>query len=228
MKIIVTGAAGLIGEGFCQYMLNNSHEVKRIDLSLGHDLTDDKKNSNIFKDNNHYECLVNLFAINDHVEKKKNNDKNSLVDYDIEILRKFCEVNIVSLFNSCRNFIKYSNKPKSIVNISSLYGIRSPKHFIYETPKNIAYTTTKHAVIGMSKHLATYFANENIRINTIVPGGILHKQPDKFIEQYSSCTPMKRMMNKEELYPLIEFLSSDKASYITGSTYTIDGGWTAW
>ena len=212
MKIIVTGSNGLIGKGLVDYLLKNGHKVKGFDISNGDDLQNNELNAKLFQENKEYNRLINLFAINDHVNNKVNNDK-SILEYDINNLRKYCDINIIALFDTCRNFIKYSDSPKSIINLSSLYGISSPKHNIYDKPKDISYTITKHAVIGLSKHLATFFAEEDIRINCIAPGGILHEQPESFIKKYSSNTPMKRMMNKHEIYPLIEFLSSDnKAS----------------
>ena len=228
MKILVTGSNGLIGSGLCKYLLEKGHEVKGIDLSEGYDLADEKMNDTMFKENYQYNRLINLFAINDHVEKSKKGENSSILNYEVENLRTFCEINIIALFNTCRNFIRYSKSPKSIINLASLYGLVSPKHHIYNEPKDIGYTISKHAVIGMSRHMATYFAKQELRINCVVPGGILFNQPKEFVDEYSRNTPMKRMMNKHEIYPLLEFLSSDDASYITGSVYTIDGGWTAW
>ena len=228
MNIIVTGSNGLIGKGLCDYLETKGYLVKGVDLIDGVDLSDEKSNDEFFRRNSKYDRLINLFAINDHVEKKQKTKQDNLLDYELDRLREYCDVNIIALFNTCRNFIRYSKSPKSIINISSLYGVRSPKHFIYDKPKDIGYTITKHAVVGVTKHMATYFAEMNIRTNCVVPGGIINNQPQDFINRYSINTPMKRMMNKQELYPLLEFLSSDDASYITGSIINVDGGWCAW
>ena len=56
----------------------------------------------------------------------------------------------------------------------------------------------------------------------------MSKQNKKFIKSYSKLTPMKRMMKKTELNELIDYLCSEKSSYVTGSSFTIDGGYTTW
>ena len=67
-----------------------------------------------------------------------------------------------------------------------------------------------------------------IQVNCVIPGGVLSKQNKKFIESYSKLTPMKRMMKKTELNELIDYLCSEKSSYVTGSSFTVDGGYTTW
>ena len=117
----------------------------------------------------------------------------------------------------------------SIINFSSTYGVSSPKHFIYPEGfiKNIGYTISKAGVIGMSKYLATYLAPD-IRVNTIIPGGVRADFDPEFISNYSKMTPMKRMMEKKEILGAIHYLASDDASYTTGSELTVDGGWGSW
>jgi NAD(P)-dependent dehydrogenase (short-subunit alcohol dehydrogenase family) len=79
----------------------------------------------------------------------------------------------------------------------------------------------------LTKHLATHLS-PNIRVNTIIPGGVEHNQSPDFKDKYSSYTPMKRMMKVEELNGIVEYLISDSSSYTTGAEFKIDGGWTAW
>ena len=120
-------------------------------------------------------------------------------------------------------------KNASIINFSSTYGLRSPKHFIYEEnfTKHIGYTISKFGVVGLSKYLATYLA-PNVRVNAISPGGIKNNQSKNFIKNYSEMTPLGRMMDKSEIIGIILYLSSDLSRYSTGSVFSIDGGWTAW
>ena len=79
----------------------------------------------------------------------------------------------------------------------------------------------------MTKFLATHLA-PNIRVNCIAPGGVRFDQDEEFIQKYSKLTPMNRMMEKNELNELVEFLCSSGSSYMTGSTIVVDGGWTSW
>lgn len=79
----------------------------------------------------------------------------------------------------------------------------------------------------MTKYLAVHLAPE-IRVNCIVPGGVLQNQDLMFIKKYSKLTPMKRMMKKNELNGLLDFLCNEKSSYMTGSIIFMDGGYTTW
>lgn len=118
-----------------------------------------------------------------------------------------------------------------IINIASHYGLVGPDFRIYEasgisTPP--VYSATKAGVIGLTRYLATWWANKNIRVNSISPGGVYNGQPDNFVENYSYRTPMGRMAKKTELRGAILYLASDASSYVTGHNLVIDGGWTAW
>ena len=225
-KIILTGSEGVIGKSLSSdFSVMDDVEIICIDKDLGFDLTNEEQVIEIMKENSDAEYIVNLFAINDHIEVGKNNP--SIFDISLDSLRTYCEVNLVALFSVCRAFVKYVNKPKSILNFSSLYGVRSPKKFIYDgTEKHVGYTMTKHGVIGLTKHLAIHLSPT--RINCLVPGGILHTQDSKFIKKYSENVPLGRMMNVSEITGIVNLLCSDKSSYITGATIPIDGGWTAW
>ena len=225
-KIIITGSEGLIGKSLLKYYQEKDEvEIICIDQDLGMDLTDEKQVIEIMQMNSDAEYIINLFAINDHIEIGKKN--LTLHEISLDSLRTYCDVNLIALFSVCRAFVKYVKSPKSILNFSSLYGVRSPKKFIYEdTEKHIGYTITKHGVIGLTKHLATHVAP--VRVNCLVPGGVLYNQDDDFIDKYSENTPLNRMMNSSEITGIVDLLCSENSSYITGATIPIDGGWTSW
>jgi len=67
-----------------------------------------------------------------------------------------------------------------------------------------------------------------IRVNCIAPGGVEFDQDDEFKQAYAELTPMKRMMKKDELNELVEFLCKSDSSYMTGANIVVDGGWTIW
>ena len=79
----------------------------------------------------------------------------------------------------------------------------------------------------MTKFLSTHLA-PSIRVNCVAPGGVEADQDKEFIKKYSKLTPLNRMMKKNELNGIIEFLCSSQSSYVTGATFVIDGGWTTW
>jgi len=125
-----------------------------------------------------------------------------------------------------------------IINISSTYGNVAPDQRLYDsliTPENkerlekpIGYSISKGAVLNMTRHLATLYASDGIRVNTLTPGGVYANNPESFVAEYSKRTPLGRMSDRAEYAGPILFLSSDASSYVTGSNLVVDGGWTAW
>jgi NAD(P)-dependent dehydrogenase (short-subunit alcohol dehydrogenase family) len=71
-------------------------------------------------------------------------------------------------------------------------------------------------------------APNNVRVNCISPGGIYNNQDKEFIEKYSRKVPMNRMGYADELLSTLEYLLSDKSSYVTGQNIAVDGGFTCW
>jgi len=223
MKIIVTGSEGLLGKEISQHLEKN-YQVMKLDLKLGHELTNEKFVSKFFKENK-ADCLVNCFAFNDHV--KKGEKRGTIFDITLESFNEFLEINLTALFSVCREFAR-NNEKGTIVNFSATTGIVSARPDIYNgSHKHPAYSISKAGVINLTKFLATHLA-PNIRVNCIAPGGVRFEQDKNFIHKYSELTPMKRMMEKNELNELVEFLCSSGSSYMTGSTIVVDGGWTSW
>ena len=221
-KIIITGSSGLIGSEVTSYF-KNTDDVIECDLSLGHNLNNEEFVKNFFKENN-ADHLINLLALNHHIE---NDTGDKLFDVSLESFDIYLRVNLTALFSVCREFAR-NNTKGSIVNFSSTYGCGSPIPSMYDDgEKHIGYGVSKAGVIQMTKHLATHLAPD-IRVNSITPGGVKFKQDEDFIERYSNYTPMKRMMNVNELNGLLNFMCSDESSYMTGENVKVDGGWSAW
>jgi NAD(P)-dependent dehydrogenase (short-subunit alcohol dehydrogenase family) len=124
----------------------------------------------------------------------------------------------------------------SIINILSIYGIVAPDQRIYEgssyegrainTPA--VYSASKAALLGLTRHLAAYWASRGVRVNAVTPGGVFSGQNDTFVEKYSARVPMGRMAEREEICGAVVFLASPAASYITGQNIVVDGGMSAW
>jgi NAD(P)-dependent dehydrogenase (short-subunit alcohol dehydrogenase family) len=120
-----------------------------------------------------------------------------------------------------------------ILNISSDLGIIAPDQRLYKKPgladdqqpvKPVTYSVIKHGLIGLTKYLATYWAGQGVRANTLCPGGVYNNQPDEFVQKISNLIPMGRMADKDELKGAIIYLISDASSYLNGATLIVDGG----
>lgn len=117
-------------------------------------------------------------------------------------------------------------KSGSIVNISSTYGQTG-------APGASVYSASKHAVEGLTKSAALEAAGTGVRVNAIAPGPIDTAMLNRFAGTaerkagLASTVPLKRVGKPEEIAEAIAFLSSDKASFITGASYPVDGGKTA-
>lgn len=124
-----------------------------------------------------------------------------------------------------------------ILNISSDLGIIAPDQRIYrkddlpddmQPVKPVTYSVIKHGLIGLTKYLATYWANVGIRVNAFCPGGVYNNQPDDFVEKLTCLIPLGRMADIDEYKAALLFLITDASSYMTGSVLVIDGGRTCW
>ena len=180
--------------------------------------------------------LVNAAAIDPKFESHSDQIQGDFLTYDTDSFKKSLDVNLTGMFIVTKHVgpMLLKNKRGAIVNIASTYGIVAPDPELYreaqpENPslKPVDYTVTKAAVVGYTKYLASYFRNTKVRVNTLVPGGILNNHDQGFVDAYARRTLLCRMGYKEELIGPIVFLLSDASSYMTGSTLVIDGGWTA-
>jgi NAD(P)-dependent dehydrogenase (short-subunit alcohol dehydrogenase family) len=124
----------------------------------------------------------------------------------------------------------------SIVNISSVYGLLSPVQDLYAFRRDrgetffkpVAYSVSKSAVLNLTRYLATYWAKDGVRVNTLTLAGVFDDQPPEFLREYEKRVPLGRMLDAKEALGAVVFLASDASSYVTGSNVVVDGGWSAW
>jgi NAD(P)-dependent dehydrogenase (short-subunit alcohol dehydrogenase family) len=119
----------------------------------------------------------------------------------------------------------------SLINVSSIYGVVAPDHRLYEGMpfrSFAAYAASKAGIHGLTLWLSTYWARSNIRVNTLVPGGVFNGHPEEFVRRYSDRTPLGRMADRQDLIGMVVFLAADASRYCTGQQFVVDGGLTAW
>ncbi len=142
-------------------------------------------------------------------------------------------VNVGGTFLCSRAVASQMKKQKSgaIINIGSIYGVVAADPRVYGKSginSPASYAASKGAVIHLTRYLAVYWAPYGIRVNAISPGGVFDHQEKRFIQKYSARTPMRRMLDRNELKGALVFLASKASSYMTGHNLLVDGGWTAW
>jgi NAD(P)-dependent dehydrogenase (short-subunit alcohol dehydrogenase family) len=125
-----------------------------------------------------------------------------------------------------------------VLNIASDLGVIAPDQRLYRQPdivrdeeqpvKPVTYSVIKHGLIGLTKYLATYWADQGVRVNAISPGGVFNNQDPAFVEKLARLIPMGRMARIDEYRAAIQFLCSDASSYMTGQNLVIDGGRSVW
>lgn len=132
-------------------------------------------------------------------------------------------VNLTGVFTCMKHelAVMAAQRSGSIVNVGSTGSLRG----IGLMP---AYIASKHGVLGITKSAALEYAALNVRVNVICPGGFRTPMSDRLYNgDFSSIvsgTPMGRLAPAEEIAPMIVWLCSDEASFVTGSAYQVDGG----
>lgn len=121
----------------------------------------------------------------------------------------------------------------SVIFLGSMYGLVGsyPDAYAGIGPASpVAYHALKGGVIQMTRHLAVYWAPDNVRVNCLSPGPFPAQTPAnvKLVERLTQHSPMGRMGRAEELAGPAIFLASGASSYVTGHNLVVDGGWTAW
>jgi len=155
-------------------------------------------------------------------------EQNPIADYSIENWDKVIGVNLSSVFYCMKYEIKamLESGRGAIVNMASILGNVSFEN-------SAAYVSAKHGVVGLTKNAAVEYAKKNIRVNSVGPAFIntpliaALKEDKEAYNYLVSLHPIGRLGNPEEVAELVIWLSSDKASFVTGSYYPVDGGYLA-
>lgn len=217
---------------------NSNIEIFKTDITNRQEL--EKVRDELLKKYNRIDVLINNAANNPKMESKSDNmGAIRFHNLPIDIWNNDIAVGLTGAFLCCQVFGKVmeDNNSGVILNISSDYGIISPDQRIYrkeglreeeQTVKPVSYSVTKHGIIGLTKYLATYWAPNGIRVNTLCPASLYNNQPTEFVNKLSKLVPLGRMSNPEEYPATILYMISSASSYMTGATVILDGGRTIW
>jgi NAD(P)-dependent dehydrogenase (short-subunit alcohol dehydrogenase family) len=222
--------------------LNTKYSVSATGLSV--DITNEQAISNscieIIEQYGKIDGLVNNAANNPKVEESSDKNFSRLENFPLSIWNDDIAVGLTGAF-LCSKYYgeKIAQNPDggSIVNISSDLGLIAPDQRLYKKdgiPENlqnvkpVTYSVVKTGLIGLTRYLATYWADKNVRCNALCPGGVENGQPDDFLKEVNKRIPMGRMADADEYQGTLLWMLSDASSYLNGAIVPIEGGRTAW
>jgi NAD(P)-dependent dehydrogenase (short-subunit alcohol dehydrogenase family) len=245
---LVTGAAGVIGTATMRLLAERGARIVAVDrnekplqasigdlpasaevLAITADVTREDEVADYVRRTVDTFGTVNVFYNNAGIE----GEIAPIVKYSLESFRRVLDVNVVGVFLGLKHVLPVMLRQNrgSIVNTASIAGLIGSAEIA-------AYSASKHAVIGLTKSAAKECAATPIRVNCVCPGLIDSRMlsaiiegrnhghavpPDRIVERI----PAQRLGQASEVASIVAFLASDEASYVTGSAYTVDGGYTA-
>lgn len=179
--------------------------------------------------------LINNAALDPKVSSTGNKLQSRLENFPLNQWNKELEVGLTGAFlcsQVCGSWMA-DHGGGIILNIASDLSVIAPDQRIYrqenlkdeEQPvKPVTYSVIKTGLIGLTRYLAAYWANKNIRVNALSPGGVYAGQPEEFVTKLTSLIPLGRMAREDEYRSAIQFLCSEASSYLTGQNIVMDGG----
>lgn len=184
-----------------------------------------------------FDILVNSAALDPKFDSSgTGKHASAFEEYALQAWEAAVRVNLTGAFLCSQVAVKamLAQGRGVIINICSTYGLGGPDQRIYQQEgqparyKPVDYTVTKAGILGLTKYLATYYGEKNIRVNALTPGGVFNNHDQEFVKAYSARTVLGRMAQPDEMNGALLFLASDASSYMTGANVVVDGGWTAW
>ncbi|MGO4713822.1 SDR family NAD(P)-dependent oxidoreductase [Bradyrhizobium sp. 2TAF24] len=246
---LVTGAAGEIGTATIALLAERGARIVAVDrdaqglarairslpasaeaLAITADVTRDDEVASYVEQTVARMGSVDIFFNNAGIE----GDIKAIPDYPLDTFRRVLDVNVVGVFLGMKYVlpVMYRQNAGSVINTASIAGLIG-------SPQIAAYSASKHAVIGLTKSAALECANTNVRVNCVCPGQIDSRMLSSIINGLApdgqplpeskvlERTPARRLGLAREVAGVVAFLASDDASYVSGSSYTVDGGRTA-
>lgn len=188
---------------------------------------------------------IDILVNNAAIDPKVNGDQgiletSRLENFPIEQWDLQIAVGLTGAFLCSKEFgtaMASDGKGGVILNIASDLSVFSPDQRLYrkeglsddiQPVKPVTYSVIKAGLIGLTRYLATYWADKGVRSNALSPGGVYTGQSEEFVQRLTSLIPMGRMATRDEYRSAIQFLCSDASAYMNGQNIIMEGGRSAW
>jgi len=189
----------------------------------------------LHKDGINIDILINNAAIDPKVQADSVVETSRLENFSVEDWDFQLKVGLTGAMLCSQIFGQEmaKNGRGVILNIASDLSVFAPDQRLYKKDglqpdqqpvKPVTYSVIKHGLIGLTKYLATYWADRGVRCNALSPGGVFNGQGDEFVQKLTNLIPMNRMASKDEYRGAIQFLCSDASAYMNGQNVVMDGG----
>jgi NAD(P)-dependent dehydrogenase (short-subunit alcohol dehydrogenase family) len=204
---------------------NGEQVAKELDATYVHiDVTDAEQVDALFRTANDRFGSVDIAFNNAGISPP---DDDSILDTGIDAWRRVQEVNLTSVYLCCKAALPYmvAQRRGSVINTASFVAVMGA------ATSQISYTASKGGVLAMSRELGVQFARQGVRVNALCPGPVntpllqelFAKDPERAARRMVHI-PLGRFAEPEEIANAVLFLASDESSFITASTFLVDGG----
>lgn len=214
---------------------NDNLILIKLDVTKSVDV--EKTYQNLKKSNIRIDILINNAAIDPKVVKNKGLIENTRIEnFSVEQWNLEISVGLTGAMICSKVFgraMAQDGLGGVILNISSDLSVISPDQRLYrkkevhedmQPVKPVTYSVIKSGLIGLTRYLATYWADKGVRCNALSPGGIYNNQDVEFVENISKLIPMGRMASSKEYRETVQYLCSNASRYLNGQNIIVDGG----
>jgi NAD(P)-dependent dehydrogenase (short-subunit alcohol dehydrogenase family) len=230
---VITGAAGGIGAAACELFKAEGARVIGVDLdeaehvSIQADVSDEDQVRDMYararEENGRIDVLFNNAGISPA-------DDASVLETSLEAWQRVQDVNLRSVFLCCKHGIPHllEGGGGSVINTASFVAVMGA------ATSQVSYTASKGGVLALSRELGVEFARRGVRVNALCPGPVdtpllqeLYAKDQEQAQRRLVHLPMGRFAKTDEIARGALFLASDDSSYVTASTFMVDGGLSA-